>query len=464
MKNKTMAVLVISVICLVCALSFRVAEAVGPGKGEMTKQGVFVGNECTVDSLTVKWNLDSLLGDTIYGNYKYLGNCKPDPSFMIWLRVEHAGTGGYVRIAPALPNKPGTWGFNTPGSPNWDEVLCGYDGTRRVKCLSKASAKRAWKNGRVTGFRVPWSGSGSGSFRGRAASQKPLALDRKKKVLIQRGLASMGFDSGPADGMFGPKTRTAIRSWQRAKGYDESGQTGRLTREQADALAMVGEGTPGRQAKRERAARKARERVETKGKAREKAKRERMARQARERARMERGRRARLARKRAEAERRAREARERAEAKRKAAIPQKPECDQRLEGRWTRSSYGGKYQSIQDISFSTNENGSLVITTRRARRKYPSEIIIDGKLHTTKSSSDSSKLITYAAWCNQKIYRVVSHSRNRGKYLFIKTVSPDGSKMLLSVYREHAYTIEGWDVKNSKATSNPGNRYLFTRE
>ena len=272
MKNKTMAVLVISVICLFGALDFRVAEAVGPGKGQMTKQGVFVGNECTVDSLTVWWNLDSLLGEAkIDANYKYFGNCKPDPSFMIWLRVEHAGTGGFVRIAPALPNKPGTWSFNTPGSPSWDEVLCGYDGTRRVKCLSKESAKSVWKNGRVTGFRVPWSGSGSGSFRGRAASQKPLALDRKKKVLIQRGLASMGFDSGPADGMFGPKTRTAIRSWQRAKGYDESGQTGRLTREQADALAMVGEGTLGRQAKRERAARKARIRTEAERKARESA-------------------------------------------------------------------------------------------------------------------------------------------------------------------------------------------------
>ena len=69
------------------------------------------------------------------------------------------------------------------------------------------------------------------------AVTEPFALDRKKKVLVQRGLASLKFDPGPADGAFGPKTREAIRSWQKAKGY---GATGLLTREQADALAAAG--------------------------------------------------------------------------------------------------------------------------------------------------------------------------------------------------------------------------------
>ena len=275
MKN---IILMISVICLICILDSRVAEAVGPGKGEMTKNGVYVGNNCTVDSLTVKWNLDSIIGEPLVkGTYKYTGDCKPDPSFMVWLRVEHSGTWGHVRIAPAIPDKPGVWGFNAPGSPAWNRLLCAHEGTRTLDCVSKEAAKSAWKNGRVTDFQVPWSGSGSGSFRGRAASPGPLALDRKKKILIQRGLASLGFDAGPADGMFGPKTRAAIRSWQKAKGYDASGQTGRLTSEQADALAMLGEGTLGRQAKRERVARKARERAEA-----ERKERKRKTKQARE--------------------------------------------------------------------------------------------------------------------------------------------------------------------------------------
>lgn len=158
-RNRTSRTIFITVIVLLSiAANSRVAEAVGPGKGEMTKHRVYVGKGCTVDSLTVRWNLDSLFGEaTIYGNYKYFGNCQPDPGFMIWLRVESAGAWGYVRIAPAIPNGPGSWGFNTPGSPNWDEVLCGYNGTRRTQCNSASSAKRIWKNRRVTDFRVPWS-------------------------------------------------------------------------------------------------------------------------------------------------------------------------------------------------------------------------------------------------------------------------------------------------------------------
>ena len=53
---------------------------------------------------------------------------------------------------------------------------------------------------------------------------------------MQRGLAALGFDAGLADGMFGPRTRSAIRAWQRAKGL---AATGYLTRDQAEALAAA---------------------------------------------------------------------------------------------------------------------------------------------------------------------------------------------------------------------------------
>ena len=69
-------------------------------------------------------------------------------------------------------------------------------------------------------------------------SKKEAVLDRKKRILVQRGLASLKFDPGPVDGAFGPKTREAIRGWQKAKGY---GPTGRLSKEQVDALVAVGE-------------------------------------------------------------------------------------------------------------------------------------------------------------------------------------------------------------------------------
>ena len=66
------------------------------------------------------------------------------------------------------------------------------------------------------------------------------ALTRKQRVQIQQGLAALGFNVGPADGMFGPRTRSAIWEWQSAKGLDT---TGYLTAEEAAALAALGEET-----------------------------------------------------------------------------------------------------------------------------------------------------------------------------------------------------------------------------
>ena len=40
---------------------------------------------------------------------------------------------------------------------------------------------------------------------------------------LQEALAAAGFDPGPADGKFGPKTRRAIQAWQQANGYVEIG-------------------------------------------------------------------------------------------------------------------------------------------------------------------------------------------------------------------------------------------------
>ena len=75
-----------------------------------------------------------------------------------------------------------------------------------------------------------------------AAAQEPetaeaeLALDRPARRLIQHGLAREGFDPGAPDGVFGPRTRAAIRAWQAARG--ELG-TGYLDAAQADVLRSV---------------------------------------------------------------------------------------------------------------------------------------------------------------------------------------------------------------------------------
>ena len=70
-----------------------------------------------------------------------------------------------------------------------------------------------------------------------AAVELSLALARSDRVLIQMGLASLGFDSGPVDGLFGTRTRSAVSAWQSANDYEA---TGHLTRVQADVLVAGG--------------------------------------------------------------------------------------------------------------------------------------------------------------------------------------------------------------------------------
>ena len=50
-----------------------------------------------------------------------------------------------------------------------------------------------------------------------------LALGRSARREIQEGLQAAGFDPGGADGMFGPRTRAAIRSWQTSRGARATG-------------------------------------------------------------------------------------------------------------------------------------------------------------------------------------------------------------------------------------------------
>ena len=58
-------------------------------------------------------------------------------------------------------------------------------------------------------------------------------LDSSERQRVQAALAAEGFDPGPADGKFGPRTRRAIQAWQQANGY---AATGELTSGQVEAL------------------------------------------------------------------------------------------------------------------------------------------------------------------------------------------------------------------------------------
>ena len=70
------------------------------------------------------------------------------------------------------------------------------------------------------------------------AEEKGLGLARSARVLVQDGLASVGFSPGESDGLFGAKTRGALRTWQKRRGLEE---TGYLTREQSEVLMALAE-------------------------------------------------------------------------------------------------------------------------------------------------------------------------------------------------------------------------------
>ena len=62
------------------------------------------------------------------------------------------------------------------------------------------------------------------------------ALGRAYVAGIQRELIRNGYAPGPADGVEGPRTRAAIRAWQRDAGLP---QTGRASRELLDSLRLA---------------------------------------------------------------------------------------------------------------------------------------------------------------------------------------------------------------------------------
>ena len=71
------------------------------------------------------------------------------------------------------------------------------------------------------------------------SAEAALVLTRAQRVSVQRGLGALGYDVGPADGLFGRRTRAGIEAYQKTKGL---GETGYLTAEQSEAAGGAGRG------------------------------------------------------------------------------------------------------------------------------------------------------------------------------------------------------------------------------
>lgn len=92
----------------------------------------------------------------------------------------------------------------------WGESYASADGAREralSECRSRGGTSclvRAWGcNGPVV--------------------EEGLGLDRTVRRQIQLGLRAAGYDPGGADGLFGPRTRAAIRNWQTSRGARATG-------------------------------------------------------------------------------------------------------------------------------------------------------------------------------------------------------------------------------------------------
>ena len=71
---------------------------------------------------------------------------------------------------------------------------------------------------------VPASAAGSAAaWQEASAVESSLGLGWPARRLIQQGLNNEGFDAGAPDGLFGPRTRAAIRRWQEARGLPATG-------------------------------------------------------------------------------------------------------------------------------------------------------------------------------------------------------------------------------------------------
>ena len=71
--------------------------------------------------------------------------------------------------------------------------------------------------------------------------EEELGLDRTARRRVQQGLQLAGFDPGGADGLFGPRTRAAIRGWQSSRG---GRPTGYLDGPAVEALRSAGASGP----------------------------------------------------------------------------------------------------------------------------------------------------------------------------------------------------------------------------
>ncbi len=132
--------------------------ATPPGQGEMTHQIGHIG-QCAATSITVRYRLGALMGEPVVaGSWSFQGEdgCSPPHNTVVWLKLSNGAAYGWVRLDPGVPTANRGFGYNSPGSPNWGQLVCGFNGSGPAGCMSDAQARAMWANGQVVNFEVGW--------------------------------------------------------------------------------------------------------------------------------------------------------------------------------------------------------------------------------------------------------------------------------------------------------------------
>lgn len=130
----------------------------------------------------------------------------------------------------------GVWGRNTRNAiSNWQrdrgDRVTGYVTNEQLRLLLQGTSVTTPELGNP-----PISSPGSLSS---AQTEASLRLTRTQRTTIQRHLTAIGYDAGVADGLWGSRTRDAIRAWQRANRLNP---TGYVTDEQVKSIAAQANG------------------------------------------------------------------------------------------------------------------------------------------------------------------------------------------------------------------------------
>lgn len=124
-------------------------------------------------------------------------------------------------------------------------AACSTDDATGVACKGAAALDNLFGVGpsegrqKDCGDRAYQSAARSGEEASATGAGGDLSADRSVVIDLQQRLTKLGYDVGPADGRMGPKTRAAVRSYQKKTGVAPDG---RLTASLMDRIRADSDG------------------------------------------------------------------------------------------------------------------------------------------------------------------------------------------------------------------------------